>query len=57
MEETKENSGSRKSSFSQDQSFSSNIKDVQNINSLLKSQYNSKKFTWEKEGERVSYYK
>ncbi len=30
-----------------------NLRDVQNINTLLKNQSNSKKFTWEKEGEKV----
>lgn len=28
-------------------------KDVKNINYLLKNQYNSKNFTWEKHGEKV----
>ena len=49
MEEKKQNKVDlRSSSFSQPSQQHSNIKDVQNINSLLKSQYNSKKFTWEK---------
>jgi len=57
MEEIKEESGSTSFSSNLNSTNKSNSKkDLLNINFLIKNQYNSKKFSWEKEGAMVIYY-